>query len=408
MPSNPQLKLMTELLHLEGVVVTNYQIITDIGIVLHLENMSRESQCIHCGSKTEKVHQNNELTIRDLPFGEQALYLRINRRQMRCEKCGKKFTEELNYLPKKRTYTDRFRKKIVAEVLNSDLKNTAERNGVSEQEIETMLKDLGEELITAKPQGLKKLGIDEIAMIKGKGNYYAVLVNIDTGKIIGLVEKRTEEAITEYLKHWGEEVLSQIEEVSIDLWIGYKNVAEKLMPQAQIVGDRFHVMKQVNNELDEARKEVKREAAKIKNKKNKENILAGIAKSKYALLKNEGDLVEKERKKLEEVYKVSPKLGEMHKLKEEFREVFEKNTEGNEGLFALSDWIKKAMAYFPKSCQTIRRWIDEITAYFDNRTTQGTVEGINNKLKVIKRRGYGFRNFKNFSLRCLLNWHFAS
>ena len=56
MPSNPQLKLMTELLHLEGVVVTNYQIITDIGIVLHLENMSRESQCIHCGSKTEKVH----------------------------------------------------------------------------------------------------------------------------------------------------------------------------------------------------------------------------------------------------------------------------------------------------------------------------------------------------------------
>ncbi|CCH97120.1 MAG: transposase family protein [Microcystis sp. 53602_E8] len=178
MPSNPQLKLMTELLHLEGVVVTNYQIITDAGIVLHLENMSRESQCIHCGSKTEKLHQNNELTIRDLPFGEQALYLRINRRQMRCEKCGKKFTEELNYLPKKRTYTDRFRKKIVAEVLNSDLKNTAERNGVSEQEIETMLKDLGEDLITAKPQGLKKLGIDEIAMIKGKGNYYAVLVNI--------------------------------------------------------------------------------------------------------------------------------------------------------------------------------------------------------------------------------------
>ncbi|TRV67869.1 MAG: transposase family protein, partial [Microcystis panniformis Mp_MB_F_20051200_S6] len=79
MPSNPQLKLMTDLLHLEGVVVTNYQIITDIGIVLHLENMSRESQSIHCGSKTEKVHQNNELTIRDLPFGEQALYLRINR-----------------------------------------------------------------------------------------------------------------------------------------------------------------------------------------------------------------------------------------------------------------------------------------------------------------------------------------
>jgi transposase len=264
-----------------------------------------------------------------------------------------------------------------------------------------MLKDLGEELITAKPRGLKKLEIDEIAMIKGQGNYYAVLVNIDTGKIIGLVEKRTEEALTEYLKRWGEEVLSQIEKVSVDLWIGYKNVAEKLMPQAQIVADRFHVMKQVTNELDEARKSVKRETVKIKKKKDKEKILAGIAKSKYVLLKNEGDLVEKERKKLEEVYKVSPKIGEMHQLKEEFREVFEKNTEGNGGLLALIDWLKKAIDYFPKSCRTIRRWIDEITAYFNNRITQGTVEGINNKLKVIKRRGYGFRNFKNFSIRCL-------
>jgi transposase len=224
MPSNPQLKLMTDLLNLKRVVVINYQIIIDIGVILHLENIKRETDGIYCGNKTEKIHQNNQLTIRDLPFEEQALYLRINRRQMRGEKCGKKFTEELNYVSKKRTYMDRFRKKIVAEVLNSVLKNTAERNGVSEQEVETMLKNLGEKLITAKPQDLKKLGIDEIAIRKGQGNYYAVLVNIDTGKIIGLVEKRTEEALTKYLKRWGKEVLSQIEEVSIDLCIGYKDI----------------------------------------------------------------------------------------------------------------------------------------------------------------------------------------
>ncbi|MFM6664064.1 MAG: transposase [Microcystis panniformis] len=66
------------------------------------------------------------------------------------------------------------------------------------------------------------------------------------------------------------------------------------------------------------------------------------------------------------------------------------------------------MAYFHKSCPTMRRWSDEISASCDHRTTQGTVEGLNNTLKVIKRRGYGFRNFKNFSSRCLLNWDFAS
>lgn len=407
MPSNPQLKLITDLLHLEGVIVTNYQIIAEVGVVLHLESTEKQAICTCCGNKSSKLHQNNELTIRDLPWGDQKVYLKINRRQMRCEKCGKKFLEELSYVRKKRTYTDRLRNKIIKEVLNGDLKNTAERNGFSEQEVETMLKDLGEELRTKKPQNLKRLGIDEIALIKGQGHYYAVFVDIDTGKLVGIVEKRTEKEIVEYLKSWGEKVLGQIKEVSIDLWVGYKNVAEKLMPQAQIVADRFHVMKQVNEELDAARKQVKREAQELKNQKNKQVILAGINKSKYVLLKNEEELQEKEKQKLKEVAKVSPLLEKMHQLKESFRKVFENNTNWEEGLFGLTNWLKDARTYFPKSCGTIRRWIDEITAYFDHRTTQGTVEGVNNKLKVIKRRGYGFRNFENFSIRCLLTWHFA-
>lgn len=407
MPSSPQLKLMTDLLHLEGVIVTNYQIIAEVGVVLHLESTEKQAICTCCGNKSSKLHQNNELTIRDLPWGDQKVYLKINRRQMRCEKCGKKFLEELSYVRKKRTYTDRLRNKIIKEVLNGDLKNTAERNGFSEQEVETMLKDLGEELRTKKPQNLKRLGIDEIALIKGQGHYYAVFVDIDTGKLVGIVEKRTEKEIVEYLKSWGEKVLGQIKEVSIDLWVGYKNVAEKLMPQAQIVADRFHVMKQVNEELDAARKQVKREAQELKNQKNKQVILAGINKSKYVLLKNEEELQEKEKQKLKEVAKVSPLLEKMHQLKESFRKVFENNTNWEEGLFGLTNWLKDARTYFPKSCGTIRRWIDEITAYFDHRTTQGTVEGVNNKLKVIKRRGYGFRNFENFSIRCLLTWHFA-
>jgi transposase-like protein len=78
---------------------------------------------------------------------------------MKCNKCGKKFAEELSYVPKKRTYTERFRKKIVEEVLNSDIKNTGERNKVSEQEIETMLKDIGEELMKIKPKILLMLGM---------------------------------------------------------------------------------------------------------------------------------------------------------------------------------------------------------------------------------------------------------
>lgn len=408
MPSNAQLNVMNDILNLEGLTVTHYQILNEIGIVLLIEKIDPRATCIYCGSMTKKLHQNNELTIRDLPWGEKAVYLKINRRQMRCNQCGKKFTEELSYVKKKRTYTERFRTKIIEEVLNSDIKNVAERNGVSEQEIETMLKDLGQELQKEKPSQLKRLGMDEIAVIKGQGSYYVVLVDLDRGVVIGIIEKRTEEEVLKYLERWGEEVLSQIQEVSIDLWKPYKNVVNKLMPQAEVVADRFHVMKQVNEELDTQRKILKQEVKELKDPHQKEEILSGLNRSKYILLKNEEDLSEDQKDKLEQVYKISPNLARMHQLKEEFRRLFETNADWVSGLLELADWCQKAYGFYPKSCGTIRRWIGEIIAYFDQGTTQGTVEGINNKLKLIKRRAYGFRNFKNFQLRSFLTWHFTT
>jgi hypothetical protein len=83
--------------------------------------------------------------------------------------------------------------------------------------------------------------------------------------------------------------------------------------------------------------------------------------------------------------------------------IFESPKNWVEGLLSLSDWLKDAISVFPKSCGTIIRWIGEIIAYLDRRTTQGVVEGINNKLKLIKRKGYGFRNFDNFILRSFLH-----
>ena len=95
----------------------------------------------------------------------------------------------------------------------------------------------------------------------------------------------------------------------------------------------------------------------------------------------------------------------MHGLKEKFREIFETVQPGIDSVLSLIDWLKEAAPYFPKSRQTILRWFPEVVAYFEERTTSGIVEGINNKIKLIKRLGYGFRNFENFTLRTLLSWH---
>ncbi len=165
MASKSELNLMTEILDLEGVKVIDYRLIEGIGIVLSLENTKKEILCEKCGKTTNRVHTNNYQLVRDLPLSKNTTYLKINHRQMRCPHCQNKFTEELDFIRKRRLHTKRFVLEIVEEVLNSDIQNVAKRNDLSEQEIETMLKDLGQDLIEEKPINLdKKLGIDEIAV----------------------------------------------------------------------------------------------------------------------------------------------------------------------------------------------------------------------------------------------------
>jgi len=109
---------------------------------------------------------------------------------------------------------------------------------------------------------------------------------LDTSQLLALVPDRTQEAIEKVLMDWGIEVLSGIEEVSIDLWRPYKSLVEKLMPNAEVVADRFHVMNQVQEELDNGRKQAKKEVNKMAESKKKTSKINAINHSKYVLLAN--------------------------------------------------------------------------------------------------------------------------
>lgn len=263
-----------------------------------------------------------------------------------------------------------------------------------------MLKDASKELSSSKHAGLKRLGIDEIALVKGHGNYCVVFIDLDTSKLIAMSYGRTQEVVKKILIEWGNEVLKQIEEVSIDLWQGYRSLVKELIPQAQVVADRFHVMIQINKELDAQRKrekqnleEVIKTAKSPEEKAESQKKLQEIKKSKYVLLKNEIDLNELQKHKLVKIKEIFPNLKIMHELKEKIRQIFDKTSNWYDGLFKIGMWLSDAKKYFPNSYNTIWRWFDEIIAYFDNKTTSGIVEGINNKLKLIKRSAYGCAKF---------------
>jgi transposase len=94
----------------------------------------------------------------------------------------------------------------------------------------------------------------------------------------------------------------------------------------------------------------------------------------------------------------------MHQQKESFWIIFNDAKDWTDGVLKLLGWLKDAQTTFQASTGTMVRWFGEISNYFESRTTSGAVEGINNRLKLIKRSGYGFKNFANFRLRCLICW----
>lgn len=155
---------------------------------------------------------------------------------------------------------------------------------------------------------------------------------METRRPIALLEQRNKAVIAEYLSTLGSEVLNQIEEVSIDLWMPYKSLIQEMMPSAQVVADRFHVMKQINQELDARRKQEKRAAEKIKNPQEREEKLAGLTHSKYPLLKKKQSLNDEAKAKIDSLERIAPHLGEMYRIKEAIRDIFENQITSDEAL----------------------------------------------------------------------------
>ena len=195
--------------------------------------------------------------------------------------------------------------------------------------------------------GLKRLGIDEITLRKGQEDYIVVFVDLDRRVPIGFAPSRKQEDMKKVLEGWGEKVLSQVAEVSIDLSGNYRSLVNKLLPNANVVADRFHVMKIVNQDLDTARKNLRKANQENVDRVEEQRIEAALKQSKYALLKPEEKLTQKQKVKLQEIRDVLPDLAEMHRLKEKFRRIFEQAESWKDGAFKLLDWLRRKR-YFEK------------------------------------------------------------
>jgi transposase len=231
----------------------------------------------------------------------------------------------------------------------------------------------------------KRICIDEISMRKGHQDFVTVVSDIEQGTLIEVIDSHTCGEIIEVLMEQPLEVREAVAEVSVDMWGGFPKVAQQVFPNAVLVIDRFHVMKAVNQDLNKLRQKL------------------GITDrgSKFLLLRNQSELNSEQMLKLSAVLERSPCLRIAYEMKESFRQIYETNHTVKSGRRQFEQWLKFAQLFFTDASTTIERHLDGICNYFLSRTTSGVMEGINNKIKLIKRQGYGFSNFANFRCRLL-------
>lgn len=354
-------------------------------ITLKLRFLHDKSNCPHCNMASDELKQNRPMLIRDLAVFGKVVYLDTPRRQFYCHQCQKYFTEILPFADWERRYTQRYEEYVYQRVQNTSIEQVSRDELLSWDQVQGIFKHQFSLKKKDNWEVVKRISIDEVSQRKGHGDFVTVVSDIDLGELLEVIDSHKQEDIIEILKQQPLEVREKVEEVSVDMWGGFPKVVKEVFPNAKIVIDRFHVMQPVIKELNKLRKST---GIKIKG-------------SRFILLKNNIDLTEEQKIKLEDILNYSKRLRLAYTLKEDFRNIFETCKTPESGHEQLQAWLQKAKVVYGAVLETIRNHLDNICNYFLNRTSSGVMEGINNRIKLIKRQAYGFVNFTNFRSRLL-------
>jgi len=358
--------------------------------------------CPGCGVRSSRKHSAKPLLLRDLPCFGRPVYLLLPRRQFKCRHCSKPFTERLTFVEFGSSFTKRYEQYIYEQCHERSFTVVGNQERVSDTLIRKVYDSYASRDLQprGRPKAIRVLGIDEISTRKGHRHFVCVITDIDRKRVVEVLENRLKDTVIAYLRGLPESVRKSLRYVSIDMWEGYyQAVVETLPKRVKVVVDRFHVMKQLNDALTKCRREIQRGMPK-----KERDELKGL---RWILVTNEANLDEEQKAKLKELYTKCPELKTCHKLKEEFRDIFEKEKTRSKAERKLHAWKNRVRRTGLKSFEgfltTLHNWEEWILNYFSSgKITNGVVEGLNNKIKLIKRRAYGYRNNGNFRQRILV------
>jgi len=258
---------------------------------------------------------------------------------------------------------------------------------------------------------LNIIGIDEIALTKGHKNFAAIISTRQTDghvAILAVLPDRTKESVRAFMESIPPRLRPTIQHVCTDMWDGYANAAEEFAEahpdvELEVIADRFHVAKNYRQCVDEIRKKECRRLKKELPADEYEKIKGAM----WLIRRNNRALSPDKHAKLRLLFQYSPALKAVYTLREELTAIFELRLTEEEGKRRLEKWMTKVkrsgLNGFDTFLNTLHKWLDRIANYFTHRFNSGFVEGLNNKIKTLKRRCYGLSNVKTLFQRLYLD-----
>lgn len=336
--------------------------------------------CVHCHSTNIRGFGRREQLIRDLPMHGKRVGVYVDTRRYQCQSCNKTFYAPLPDIDEKRKMTKRLVEWIGKQAITRTFTSIADEVGIVEGTVRSIFRDYINALEkTVRFEIPQWMGIDEIHLIKPR----CVISNIQNNTIVEILKDRNKPTVTRYLSQL--KGLDQVHYVAMDMWKPYRDAVETVIPDAQIVIDKFHVVRMANDALERVRKSI-REQLTPKQRR-------GLMHDRFVLLKRERDLTDKEAFLLDGWCQNYPELGMAYRQKENFYAIYDAKSPVeakalfNAWLHNLTPEIREAFNDLARAWQN---WEPYICNYFNHPVTNAYTESLNNLIRVMNRLGRGY------------------
>lgn len=366
-----------------------------INIVCRLK--SESMKCSICKNECSSVNKTYTRVLRDLNISEREVYLQVKVRQFYCKTCHKTFVEELDFADFNKSYTHRQSDYMFSVGSKQSYAESAVILNMNPKTVERAILEKCKKIsdVAGRYAKVKRLGIDEQSHIKGKKDYVCVLTDLDSGIIVDILKSRKKDFLITHFEGLGEGFCKKITDVSCDCWQTYINLSKQFFPQANIVLDRFHVIKLLNNCLDDFRKELRKT----------DNKQEHFKKLKWILYKQYHTLSDQQLDDLHLAFEHSPALKELYFMRDKFNHILDNNTEVEVAITQMDKWVneleEKKITTFESFTKTLKSTKRYVANYVKDNLSNGVTEGLNNLIRSVKRIAFGMPNFQNLRWRCL-------